>query len=272
MISGIMSQVRQAMATTFHVSVADTEYARQAAAAALAELGPLEDRLSRFVEHSDINRINRLKRDQSTVVSLDAFDCLTIALRMYRETSGAFDIGYRSRSRRPAGPGLTLDQADRTVHVLADDLQLDLGGIGKGFALDRMAAVLREWDIRSTLLAASTSTYLAMERPPGEVGWPVHFGPPTDRREEFLAEAALSSSGRTVQADHIVDPRTGRVVNGRLRCWVRASQGATADALSTALMVMSEEETRAFSRRHPEVAVYVLPSEEDPLREFHDAH
>ncbi len=260
------------MATTFRVSVADTAYARQAVDAALAELEPLEDRLSRFVEHRDINRINRLKREQSTVVSLDVFDCLTIALRMYRETGGAFDSGYRSRSRRPVGPGFTLDQTDRTVHVLADDLQLDLGGIGKGFALDRMAAVLREWDIRSALLAASTSTYLAMERPPGEAGWAVHFGPPTDRREEFLTNAALSSSGRAVLADHIVDPRTGRTVNDRLRCWVQASNGATADALSTALMVMSEAETRAFCRRHPKVTVYLLPTEQDPLREFHDAH
>ena len=271
MSSDITSQVQQAMATTFCISVADTDYARQAADAALAELELLEDRLSRFVEHSDVNRINRLKRDQSTVVSLDVFECLTIALRMYRETSTAFDIGYRSRSRRPAGPGFTLDQADRTVHVLADDLQLDLGGIGKGFALDRMAVVLREWDIRSALLCASTSTLLAMEPPPGETGWPVHFGPPTDRREELLAKAALSSSGRTVQAHHIVDPRTGRAVHDRLRCWVRASGGATADALSTAMMVMSEAETRAFCRRHPEVAVYVLPTEEDPLREFHNA-
>ena len=253
------------MATTFRVSVADTDYSRQAADAALAELSPLEDRLSRFVEHSDINRINRLKRDQSTVVSLDAFDCLTIALRMYRETGGAFDIGYRSRSRRPAGPGFTLDQADRTVHVLVDDLQLDLGGIGKGFALDRMAAVLREWDIRSALLCASTSTYLAMERPSGKAGWPVHFGPSSDRHEELLTNAALSSSGRTVQADHIVDPRTGRAVDDRLRCWVRASHGATADALSTAAMVMSEAEIRQFRQRHPEVTVYVLPIKPRPL-------
>ncbi len=255
------------MATTFRVTVADadTKYARQAVDAALAELAPLEDRLSRFVEHSDINRINRLKRDRSTVVSLDVFECLSIALRMYRETGTAFDIGYRSRSRRPAGPGFTLDQVDRTVRVAADDLQLDLGGIGKGFALDRMAAVLREWDILAALLCASTSTYLAMGPPSGETGWPVHFGPSTDRREELLAEAALSSSGRTVQADHIVDPRTGRAVHDRLRCWVRASHGATADALSTALMVMSEEETRAFCRRHPEVTVYMLPIKPRPL-------
>jgi len=171
--------VRHAMAATFKVTLvhAAAAYARQAGAAALAELDRIEARLSRYVEASDISRINVLARGQETVVQLDTFECLRIALDVQRETGGAFDVAYASRGDRPAGPRFELNADTHAVRVLGDGVRLDLGGIGKGFALDRMAAILADWEIPAALLAASTSTLLAVGSPPGEEGWPIAFGP-----------------------------------------------------------------------------------------------
>jgi FAD:protein FMN transferase len=291
----------EAMATTFTVRAthADAPYARQAVAAAFAELDLLETRLSRFVEHSDIACLSRLTRGQEAVVAPDTFDCLRIALDVQRATGGAFDVAYASApqgatvglpDRAPPAPD-TAGQANRgtasaakpaptspraariqlipsgcRVRVLADGVRLDLGGIGKGFALDRMAEVLNEWEVECALLAASTSTWLALAPPPGEPGWPVAFGPDAAPRRLLLARRAFSASGKTVKGDHILDPRTGRPAAQAARAWAAAASGALADALSTAFLVMTEPEVRAYCRAHPSVGAWLQPSPDAPLR------
>jgi len=246
---------RDAMATAFKVTLAhaDAAYARQAGAAALAELDRIEARLSRYVEASDISRINALVRGQETVVQLDTFECLRIALEVQRETGGTFDVAYASLGDRPAGPRFELNADAHAVRVLGDGVRLDLGGIGKGFALDRMAAILADWEIPAALLAASTSTLLALGSPPGEEGWPIAFGPEKEPHRLRLKDRAFSGSGTAVKGSHIFDPRTGQPVTGRFRAWAGAPTAALADALSTAFLVMTESEIRDYCRRHPEV-------------------
>jgi thiamine biosynthesis lipoprotein len=139
-------------------------------------------------------------------------------------------------------------------------VRLDLGGIGKGFALDSLAAVLKEWDIESALLRASDSTMLALSPPPGEPGWPVSFGPSHDCRRLKLADAAFSGSGKAVKGDHIINPHTGHPAEGNERAWAGAPSAAVADALSTAFMVMSEEAVRDFCKRNPGISAFVQRS------------
>jgi len=248
----------EAMATTFKVTVvhADPRYARQAGAAAVAELARIEGLLSRFVETSDISRINRLNRGQETVVQLDTFECLKAALGVQRETGGAFDVAYSSAGPGSAGPRFELNAQRHSVRALADGVRLDLGGIGKGFALDRMAAVLADWDVAAACLAASTSTILGIGAPPGEGGWAITFGPEHDLRRARLRGRAFSGSGTSAKGSHIIDPRTKRPVQGRFRAWAAAPTGATADALSTAFMVMTAAEIRDYCRRHAEVSAW----------------
>jgi thiamine biosynthesis lipoprotein len=259
--------VHEAMATTFKVTLVhdDPVYARQAGATLLGELDRIEGRLSRFIESSDISRINRLAGGRQTVVHLDAFDCLSIALEVQRETGGAFDAAYGSRGPWSPEPRLNLDAENHSVRVLADGVRLDLGGIGKGFTLDRMAAILADWEISAALLAASTSTVLAVGSPPGEDGWPITFGPERNLRRVRLKSRAFSGSGTAVKGSHIIDPRTQRPANGRFRAWAGAPTGAAADALSTAFMVMTGAETGDYCRRHPEVSAYALASPSAPL-------
>jgi len=273
-----------AMATTFEIAIAGAQarYARQAAAEAFAELDRTEARLSRFAEGSDIFRINRLRPGQATFVHHDTLECLRIAEEVRRDTAGAFDVAYAS-SAPATSPRFELDELSHTVRVLADGVRLDLGGIGKGFALDRLAALLREWDIASALLAASTSTILALDPPPDDeggacmvaldlaragpargTGWVVEFGPDEAPQRLALANRALSVSGTAVKGAHIIDPRTSRPAERRRRAWAVAPTAALADALSTAFMVMSDAEVRALRARCPAVSGGTIPSPPGP--------
>lgn len=248
------------MATTFAIDVVHEEarYARRAAAAAFAELDELESRLSRFVEGSDVWRISRLKRGEQIVVAQETFACLATALAVQARTGGAFDVTYASAPPCPAGGRLELSRAGCRVRVLADGVRVDLGGIGKGFALDAMAAVLREWDVTAALLSASTSTRLALDPPAREPGWGVRLGPHHDPRHLALARGAVSGSGVGVKGRHIVDPRAAARAPRRVQAWALAPTAAEADALSTALMLMSREEIEDYCRRDRRVGAYLL--------------
>ncbi len=232
---------RQAMGTIFRISVLHPRsmYATQAADAALDELAPLESQLSRFLPGSDIWRLNRAEPGHRIVVDLATYDCLRLALTMEHDTYGAFDVAYRSKPIRPASQAITLDPTHPTVCTNTHGVQLDLGGIGKGFALDQMAQLLAQWDITVALLQASDSTVLALGAPRGRVGWPVRFGRGVHARTLLLNNAAFSGSGTAVKGSHVIDPRTGRPVE-RSQVWARAATAARADAFSTAFLILNE--------------------------------
>lgn len=249
----------EAMATTFQVFIAGrpVEYARQAAAAAFLELDRLENELSRFRESSDIARANRLPAGASLVLGDDALQCLLGAAQISALTNRAFDPAYASP--RPVGsdePLFALDPARHTLTSLTDRLRLDLGAVGKGYALDRMAEVLADWDIASACLQSGGSTAVTLLAPPDSAGWPIGVG---DRTHWFVRRA-VSGSGIAVQGAHLIDPRTGGPANRTRRTWAFAATAADADALSTAFFVMTDEAIVAFCREHPEYgAAITLP-------------
>ncbi|MCC6353218.1 MAG: FAD:protein FMN transferase [Verrucomicrobiae bacterium] len=259
--------MREAMATEFDITIAGwpAREARQAAEAALAELAPLEQELSRYVENSDVSRINRLPAGGSTVVTPETFECLRIALEMRRRTGGAFDVTYASKGGGRGEDRLRLDESRVAVEVLADGIHVDLGGIGKGFALDHMAGILKDWGVESALLRASASTILAMDAPPGEAGWPMGFGPTGHRVEFPLVRRALGASGTAVKGEHVIDPSTGKAAGGRFRAWSLAPTGAEADALSTSFMILAPDAIRDLIRRHPEYRAWFETGPDAPV-------
>jgi thiamine biosynthesis lipoprotein len=245
----------EAMATYFEIMVADhpESYARQACAAAFRELDRLEGELSRFVESSDIARANRLAFGQEIAIGDDALECLLLAAGVAESTRHAFDPAYGSERRPDApegAPAFTLDPASHILASRASRLQLDLGAVGKGYALDRMAGVLAEWGIDSAFLNSGGSTALALDGDPAAAGWPVGIGEGPGRRDFPLKAAALSGSGLAVKGSHLIDPRTGRPAARTLRAWAHAPDAAVADALSTAFFVMGDEEVAAFCAVH----------------------
>ena len=249
----------QAMATEFEIFCVhpDRDYAQQAAWAAFDLLDRLESELSRFLENSDIARINSLRAGETTRVSSWTMDCLQLARHAHQETGGAFDISLGTGLH-----SLHLVERDRTVCATAEGVRLDLGGMGKGYAVDRMAEVLLEWDIPQALLHGGHSSVLAMDAPPGFDGWPL-----TMHGAEVQACQSVYSASGTRKGDHIVDPRTGQPVTSRQAAWASAkwqggpSPSAVVEAFSTAFMILPAEEIAAICARHPGLTAWVSPNE-----------
>jgi FAD:protein FMN transferase len=266
-----------AMNTVFEVYAAhgDARYAAQAAQAAFALVDRLENELSRFRPNSDITRINDLKAGECTPVGEAALECLLIARHLYDLTDGAFDVAI--------GSGLSTLEIDADAFVIratASGVRLDLGGIGKGYAVDLMAELLEEWAVDRAFVHGGFSSALALAAPAGCDGWPLTLSDPGDLprvlRRLSMHQAALSASG-VRKGDHIVDPRTRAPVRGRLAAWValarpatpsvtpsanrgpRLAPAAVADALTTAFMVLNVDEIGALCARSPGLEAWILP-------------
>jgi FAD:protein FMN transferase len=267
----------EAMATVFEVYAVhpDERYAAQAAQAAFDLVDRLERELSRFRSNSDIARVSHLVEGESTRVGAAALECLLIARHLFDLTGGAFDISIGRGL-----PSLELDTEDCLVRATKGGVQVDLGGIGKGYAVDLVAELLEEWGIERALVHGGFSSVLALEPPAGRDGWPLTLSDPTTPSRVLASlsvrQTALGASG-VRKGDHIVDPRTGEPVRGRLAAWVtlprpertraealgeegpRIAAGAVTDALTTAFMLLSVEEIAALCHRSPGLEAWVLP-------------
>ncbi len=269
-----------AMATTFEVMIQyeDRAYAQQAAMAAFDEVDRIEGALSRFLETSDVTQINHLPAGKPLHVSLDTFECLRISAESFAETGGAFDVTvgllvdcWRDEEKKPRTPSeeelqfaldhtgtdlIVFDEPSCAVALLSSPIRVDLGGVGKGYAVDRMAETLREWSIDRALIHGGFSSVLALDAPDGLKGWPVTFSHPKDRSRTLarLDIEHISVSGSGVEKGrHIIDPRTGHPAESKLATWSVAPDAARADVLSTAFMVMTEDQVKDFCREHVDV-------------------
>ena len=274
-LGGLHRFSHEAMHTVFEVHAAhpDERYAAQAAQAAFAVVDRLEGELSRFRPNSDITRVNHLTAGESTRVGEAALECLVIARHLYDLTGGAFDIAIGTGL-----PSLEIDGDAFAVRATADGVRVDLGGIGKGYAVDLMAEVLEEWGLDRAFVHGGFSSALALEGPAGSEGWALTLSDPGEPSRVLtrleMRQAALSASG-VRKGDHIRDPRTGMAVRGRLAAWValprpaasaaaaagpgpRLAPAAVADALTTAFMVLTIEEIAALCARTAGLEAWVL--------------
>jgi thiamine biosynthesis lipoprotein len=234
----------RAMATHFQVRIAHEEsvYAAQAAQAALDLLDKLESHLSRFRVNSDIAQLAQLAPGNTMRISESAFACLKIAKRMERLTRSAFSATPAALQAQASLPQWDLVPEELSIRCESGKLQFDLGAIGKGFALDRMAELLHQWDCTSFLLIAGGSSILAGDPSRGTPGWSCGLGDDNAPQRFFLTQTSLSGSGLAVKGQHILDPRTGQPALRQNRTWALADTAAESDALSTACMVLSESE------------------------------
>jgi thiamine biosynthesis lipoprotein len=281
----------EAMATVFEVHAVhpDERYAAQAAQAAFDLAERLERALSRFLPNSDITRINRLTAGEATRVSPAALECLAIARHVFDLTDGAFDVSLGTGL-----PSLQLDPDDARVCATKAGVQIDLGGIGKGYAVDAMADLLEEWGVERALVHGGFSSVLALEPPAGHEGWPVTLSDPGAPSQVLahlsVRQTALGASG-VRKGSHIVEPRTGEPARGRLAAWVevprpgavraeattedgpRVAAAAVADALTTAFMLLSPDAIEGLCERYPGLEAWILPGpESDPRGEARLLH
>ncbi len=268
----------RAMATIFEIIIAglDESAARDVAEAAFVEIDRMERLLSRFNPYSDISRINAAQPGKDVVVEVEAAECIQTAFRIWKQTEGAFDItagsppAPGSGPKSPTGMGrIAIDEDSMSVRRLDAKVRLDLGGIGKGYALDRAADLLIEWGVKNALCQGGNSTARAMGCRPGRDGWQADLQNPSNDKDNLgsvlLKDCSFSGSS-TAHSRHIVDSRTGQRVGADRAAWTVADDATTADALTTALCVMDDDEIKRFAKRNPKLSFFLGRRVEDKWR------
>jgi thiamine biosynthesis lipoprotein len=198
---------------------------------ALAEIEYWHARLTRFSEDSLVAHLNRSAHQAQVRVDAATFALLVVARDVCRASSGAFDVTLGH-----GADALLLDEAALTVRFAHEGVRIDLGGIAKGHALDRAAALLRAHGVARALLHGGTSSVVAVGAPPAASGWRVALGPGPDADVVTLRSCALSVSANVERA-HVLDPRAPGEVPVRTAA-VIGPDACRADAWSTALLVL----------------------------------
>lgn len=287
-----------AMACEFEVLLNQGQYRQgmEMARDALAVVHALEEELSVYRAASDFSNINRYAHERPVPVRADVCQLLLVAKEVSRITGRAFDItagalseawGFsRRQGRKPAdeeiasvlacvdSQALEIDAAAQTVRLNRPGIKLNPGGIGKGYALDRVATGLVAAEVKDFLIHGGRSSVLARgnrydgrEEPDG---WWIALAHPLRWEEKLgrvrLRNQALGTSGagkqffhyEGVRYSHVIDPRTGWPAQGVLSATAICRSGTLADALATAFMVMGVEATRAFCAEHPAIGAILV--------------
>jgi thiamine biosynthesis lipoprotein len=242
-----------AMGTTYSVVVYGTDRYKMQSAVELSfeEVRRLDQMLSNYKPDSELSQLNRQAGERPVKVSREMFDLLAACVRYSQASEGAFDITvgplmkvwgfYKGSGRFPhraeirgalANVGfrnLVLDEKQQTVQFSRRGVEIDPGGIGKGYAVDRMVTILRENGIHSGLITAGSSSIYGIGVPPTDTrGWRVAIKHPKEPsrsvEEVFLKDMSMSTSGNYEKFfrvagkiySHIMDPRTGYPAPGTL--------------------------------------------------------
>ena len=245
----------EAMTTTFEVIVAgqEREYARQASAAVFREVERINNLLNKYDAGSEIGQVNLLKAGEQVRVSIETMECLEKAIWAYTVSDGLFDP--------TVGTGfkwLVVDRANFSIGWKKGGKGLiDLGGIGKGFAIDKAAEILADWEVTQAVIHGGTSTALALGKE-----WELGVGGPWGEKAGLttikLKNRALSGSGTEVKGEHIVNPKTGKSAKRHLAAWAVHPSATIADALSTAFMMMGPAHIARVCKTTSDTAAYVV--------------
>ena len=274
------------------------------------------DRIDRLMSHyrpdSPLSRVNQQASRLAVQVDPELFDFLARSIDYSRASDGAFDItvgplmkawGFfhgegrvptdrelAAARRRVGYKHVVLNPAERTVRFDVPGVELDLGGIAKGYAVDRVIDLLRRRQVTAALVSAGGSTVYGMGAPPGEDAWRVRVQDPiAPGRIAFTAalrDRALSVAGTSERFfqrghkryAHIMDPHSGRPVRDVLAVAVLAATGTTGDAVDDAVFVRGVEGSRRYLERYPTTEAFVFLPARDAWRMVHlgcprsDAH
>lgn len=264
-------RTRPAMGTLFEVLLRgdDEEHLAAVADAILDEVERIERLLSRFDPRSEISRINRLAGKEDVLVDQEVAALLARCFESWQWTKGAFDIAAGSRRGLPEFtdrtavlgdspfqaievPGIAFNQVRRLVRFTEPEVEIDLGGVGKGYALDRATELLDEHYVEHALLHGGTSSVLARGHDQDGEAWRIHLRHPVtgeDAGVVRLKNEALSCSAVNDQAD-IINPATGVPVTGEAGVAVICPSATEAEVLSTALICMGRAKAELFLLLH----------------------
>jgi thiamine biosynthesis lipoprotein len=296
------------MGTLFRMKLyaADAEQAKAAFHAAFARVAELDDLLSDYNPASELNRLSRTAVGRPLPASRDLVDVLTAAQRLAEESGGAFDVTLgpvirlwreARRTHRAPEPGalaiaashtgfqkLHVDRAAGTVLLDQAGMQLDVGGIAKGYAADAALAALRDLGIGSARVAARGDLAIG-DAPPGQPGWKVGIDSLDSANAPFaqilcLHNAAVSTSGASEQhADiggkrysHIINPATRAGLTQDVTVTVIAPSGAEADGSATALSILGVERGLRFADDHPGMSALFIVRNVDGIQRRYSSY
>jgi thiamine biosynthesis lipoprotein len=282
----------------------DVEALPRAVEDALDEVDRIDRLMSHYKPASPLSRVNREAARHPVTIEPELFDFIADALRYHRDSDGAFDITvgplmrawgfFRGEGRMPSqeevaaarrhvgAEHVILNETAKSIGFDDSGVELDLGGIAKGYAVDRVVRLLRARRVSAALISAGGSTIYALGSPPGRDGWDVMIQDPLDptkiARTVRLKDRALSVAGNSeksfewdgVRYSHIMDPRTGKPVQGMLSVAVLASSGTAGDALDDAFFVLGPARSRKYLKQQPGTEVFFfLPARSRPWTMIH---
>jgi len=268
---------------------------------AITAVNNLEKHISHYLPDNDLARLNQSAGSGVLKVNSDLFEVIRWSKRYWERTDGAFDpsVGplldlwgfYRknkqdipsdneiSEALKKVGMDKVIINVDeQSVGLTVPEMRLDFGGIGKGLALDRAKAILKEQGIKSGILHAGTSSIVAIGTPPNQAGWKIGIRSPYNKDEtieEFLInDESLSTSSVSEQFlerkgkkyGHIFNPKTGRPVDTNIVSSTVICKTATeSDALSTSFFVLGIDKTKEYCKKFPDVKVFLVSEHNNKL-------
>ncbi|MBI3804834.1 MAG: FAD:protein FMN transferase [Nitrospirae bacterium] len=296
-------RLRYLMGSFFEVT-AYGERARCAEAVTLAftEVARIERLLSVYRPQSDLTCLNAFGKTGARSIDPELFSVLARSIEYAEQSGGAFDPtaaplirlwGFGPGPARLSPPSneevlSLLDRVDyRSIQLssgrvafLKEGVEINLGGIGKGYAIDRAAEILRRAGISRAMISCGSTIY-ALGTPPGKAGWEIDIRHPRNEEEKMetvlLSDQAISTSGDYEKYfifggkrfSHLIDPRSGYPAAAVASVSVIAPSAMEADALSTAAFVLGEGEGNALLARRPGVEGLILREEEEGLISRH---
>ncbi len=300
--TGVVILQTRAMATYFEIALwgRDEQYLRGVAQEALEEIHRIEGQLSIYRDDTDIYELNAVAAYRPITLDPRVFRLLEHAKRLSAETGGAFDItvaplirawGFMGASGQMADPAaveealtrvgmnlVELDEENFTARYLREGVMIDLGAIGKGYALEQVAELIRDYEVPGGLIHGGTSSVAAVGSQPDGSAWQVAIQDPVDANS-LLSVAGLRDASLSVSAihgkfftdadaryGHVIDPRTGQPVRNALLAAVVCPSATESDALSTALLIKGESFLDILAERRESSALAALPLEDGGMR------
>ncbi len=248
---------------------------------AFGEAQRLDHLLSNYRPESEWSVVNRRAAGEPVAISQESIALLQACIEYSKQSEGTFDItvgplmnvwgffqgsgsvpdplALRDAKRLTGWRNLLLDPDARTVRFAKSGVQIDPGGIGKGYAVDRMEEILRRNGIRSALISAASSSIYAIGAPPGEDGWSVAI----QNQQVCLRDESVSTSGAEGKFfvsggrlyGHIMDPRTGNPADGAFSVSVISPRTIDSEAWGKPFLILGRDWTKRHKK--PEFQVFM---------------
>lgn len=230
---------------------------------AFKEMYRIEDLFNKFDEKSEISRINSLAGQKKVKINPEVFKFIQRCIYYSRITEGAFDITV-APMKKGRYKDIVLDKESSSIYFSEEDIEIDLGGVVKGYAVDRAKEILTKAGIKNALINIGGNMF-AMGSPPHRDSWRIGIRDPGNNNEIIyrldLKDKAVATSGDYERPSHIIDPASGTPVTLCASVSIVSDSAEKADALSTAFFVMEPERTAEFTGSIKDIEAFIVDSD-----------